>query len=431
MASSTSSLREVWCEFLCRKDSSARYFSGLTGVAAATAPPILDYPANQFLSRLSEPEHARLLAEAVDLMTGPYTEFFEEEAQRLLRSLRFASVPLSAVVGPHLKGSVDWAATLLGRSAGALAPSAFATRLTSRTFNTPANRVVRALAEEVYRATGRLEGAAKGSAPPALRSLGTAARHVLASYQLRGSDADWRLRHDDIWVARHGKDARVRIAADLLQRRLSVRELGVRGRWPALLEMIRTGWLSPVSDDDLFELYALALVLDILEQELGGGPDRYGLIVRGRDSVAEFDRPDGKRIRVYFDQSPSSVLASTSRYVAVAGQHIGLDVRPRRPDLLIVLERPSEEPRLLLIECKNTADGKYIRDSVYKAFAYLYDLQSFWKSCIDYSPRCILLVPEGIVPKSASNPEVLVVAGSAREMIVKALRGFVQPDEAP
>jgi hypothetical protein len=76
--------------------------------------------------------------------------------------------------------------------------------------------------------------------------------------------------------------------------------------------LLAANWLEPVDPDDLFELYALVLVLDLLEVELGLGPPmQYGLAVPGRDHVAMFET-EGNRVRVFFDQSPASVLDYSS-----------------------------------------------------------------------------------------------------------------------
>ena len=133
-------------------------------------------------------------------------------------------------------------------------------------------------------------------------------------------------------------------------------------------------WLEPVNDDDLFELYVLVLVLDIIAEELNfGTPTEYGLLTTGRRHVALFEK-DNSTLSVYFDQSPAAILGNPSAYGTVLRSYTGVSGSERRPDLMLVLTQGNER-REIIVEAKRTSDGPYTSDSIYKVFGYLHDFR--------------------------------------------------------
>ena len=186
--------------------------------------------------------------------------------------------------------------------------------------------------------------------------------------------------------------------------------------------LLAVGWLEPVSDDDLFELYCLVLVLDIISDELGlGQPLESGLLLRGRSHVAAFESSAG-RIEVFFDQSPAMVMNIISRYSVVRKAHRGLTGTERRPDILVTFKPFDGSPVTnLLIEIKKSADGQYISDSVYKAFGYLHDFASLWKTTT-LNPKLILMIPSGVWPKQdEALTEIAMISSDDRQSLAAIL----------
>ena len=183
--------------------------------------------------------------------------------------------------------------------------------------------------------------------------------------------------------------------------------------------LLAVGWLEPVDIDDLFELYCLVMILDVIGDELGfGEPDEFGLILPGRKHVAAFSRSAGD-VKVFFDQSLFTMLGLRGRYRAVVDRHNGVSGAERRPDIIVTFERPGHAKRTLLVEMKKTRDGVYLSDSIYKVFGYLHDFGSVWPIAFD-RPKALLLVPDGVSP-IGDKPEVVVAAAADRQVIASTL----------
>jgi hypothetical protein len=263
--------------------------------------------------------------------------------------------------------------------------------------------------------------------------VGTAALH--ADLQALRDDCDramlhhWfgdisvplRLTQEMIVAASRHRRPEYRMAAALARRRLELETSDRQARWFTILSLLAVNWLEPVSDDDLFELYVLVLALDMLTNELGyGEPVEYGLVKSHRCHIALFE-DESRKVRVYFDQSPASVLGISTEYGKVVAQHRGLSGGERRPDILIVAEQDGEV-RLVLIEMKKSDDGRYISDSVYKVFGYLHD---FRRATTDgRTVKALLVVPGGVSAASGApaDREVFVTSGDDRAGMAEALR---------
>jgi hypothetical protein len=188
--------------------------------------------------------------------------------------------------------------------------------------------------------------------------------------------------------------------------------------------VLHANWLAPVNIDDVFELYALTFVLDIIRAELGfGEPKEYGLIIPQRSYVASFEGDAGV-LRVYFDQSPAVVLGVGSVYARTIKAHEGIVGVARRPDVLLSF-RPhggGKEVRLI-VEVKDSESSRYVSDSVYKAFGYVTDFGALWPSD-DTGVKVMLLFPSGIMPtEAAAKLDVQLFSSKDRSRLAKALAG--------
>jgi hypothetical protein len=192
-------------------------------------------------------------------------------------------------------------------------------------------------------------------------------------------------------------------------------------RWASVARLFAEGWFEPVSDDDVFELYTLAQILDTLEADLGYSLQHFGLIRQNRSRIVELHKEGNpSRINVYFDQSPATALGISSRYSNIAQSYVSIKAASRRPD--ITLEKVDNSDRsVLLIEVKKTEDDAYQRDSIYKVFGYLYDFADLWQSdCL----QALLIFPK-YIEKTLDAPSTMeLMCADDRDRLRTALSSF-------
>ena len=168
----------------------------------------------------------------------------------------------------------------------------------------------------------------------------------------------------------------------------------------------------------------LVLTLDVLSNEVGlGEPIEYGLVISERDHVALF-QGEQQTVRVFFDQAPAAILGASTEYRGAMRLHSGISGNERRPDILVVSETPSSTS-VVLVEAKRSSDGRYISDSVYKAFGYLYDLRDLAFSGV--SVAAVLAVPTGVAAAGAatSKRSLYVTSGDDRMDFAASLRAAI------
>jgi hypothetical protein len=154
----------------------------------------------------------------------------------------------------------------------------------------------------------------------------------------------------------------------------------------------------------------LVKVIDVLSSGLGfSTATRLGLISSKRKAVAHLERPgDSAEALIYFDQSPVSLLNVKSAYRTLLSNYEGLAVASRRPDMSIKF-RLADGSRVVLIECKDTADDGYTRDSAYKAFAYLSDFSELWALRTGQTPKVMVVFPNNVVRKHIEPADIVLV----------------------
>jgi hypothetical protein len=419
------SLRQQWHNFIVDPARPGRHLSSIgLAVASETGPRLDDSMLVDFLSRLAEgSQDIALLASVIDLLTAGYDRFCSEELPSLLDSIANEHVGELAVVGPIIRGNTRWDLTAIGRMSGRLLPAQYFTRLPVRDFGLPENVLVRWLIANLENTVAFVEKRlGSRSLPPQLQAIRNccqqAARHPwfkdvsIASY----------LDQSMLTAALRQRLPSYRRAATLASRRLGYIDRNQTRRWQHTLELLAVNWLAPLSDDDLLELYALILVIDILEHELGfGPPTEYGLTNAGRSHVAAF-RKSQSAVRVYFDQSPIGFLSCASYQMDILASHDGVRPAPRRPDITVVMETLGIR-RVVFVEVKKSADVSYLSDSVYKALGYISDFRDLWSSASSY-PKVLLLVPENVRPKptsSIANMEVVISSSLDRATVSACL----------
>jgi hypothetical protein len=398
-----------------------------------TAPAIDDPVIQRFLDRLAGGiSDVLFLAAIIDLLSSDYDRFCAKELPSLLDSLANEQIGTNAIVGPMLRGNTRWDLTFAGRLSGRILPAQFVTKLPVRSFALPENELVKWLIDDLTKTVSMIESRVGSNALPAqLRVIRDGCRDSTKHQWFREVVPPRTLGAYMCTAAMRQRLLSYRRAARLAQRRNSYSSRDRSVRWKSILELLLANWLAPVSDDDLFELYALTLVLDLLETEIGFGvPKEFGLAAPGRSHIAKFAKGESI-VRVYFDQSPVGFLNAPSVQLDILGSHDGVRAVPRRPDIVVVHDR-GEDRRTLFVEVKRSADASYLSDSIYKAFGYITDFQACW-SKIASNPKVVLLVPEHVALKdgvSVGNMSIVLVSSLDRAALLRCLNSGLGLSEA-
>lgn len=419
--------RAVWREFICAPERAGRHLSSIgRSVSGAVSDPI-DYAVLQaFLEKLQGvDDDIALLGNAVDLVVGGYSRFANSALPRALDALSNEILSTEDVVGPGLRGNPRWDRTIVRRTAGMLSPTHFVSRLPHRSFELPENQLLRWLVDDISDSIEAIEQrVGTANLHGDLLMLRTTCQAAGAHQWLEGVSPPPRLTPAMIAAARRHRRPEYRLAAALADRRMNI-EASDRSQWLYTVSaLLAVNWLEPINDDDLFELYMLVLTLDVLSNEVGlGEPIEYGLVISERDHIALF-QGEQQTVRVFFDQAPATVLGVSTEYRSAMRLHTGISGNERRPDILVVSETPSSTS-VVLVEAKRSSDGRYISDSVYKAFGYLYDLRDLALSGV--SVAAILAVPTGVAAAGAvtSKRSLYVTSGDDRTDFAASLRAAI------
>jgi hypothetical protein len=421
--------RDDWRDFICSPHHAGRHLASIgTSVGTSVAEAIDTAELQAFLDRVGSSQDVQVLADVVDLLRPEYLDFIDNDLARVLDHLSNEMVRVEEVVGPALRGNPRWDRTILGRMNYSLPVGKYFTRTAHRSFDLPENLLLRWLVDHLantIRDISRRTGL--DALHPQLRLIASRCEEALRHHWMSDVPGTALLTPQMVTAAERNRRPEYRRAASLARTRNGLSSRDRDFRWHAILMLLAVGWLEPICDDDLFELYVLVLVLDVLSDDLAlGNPVEYGLLLRERRYVAAFESVNGT-IRVFFDQSPATALGIPGRYTAVHDAHLGILGAERRPDILVEfdpIDRTMEAVRTI-IEVKKTTDGRYLNDSVYKAFGYLYDFQDLW-SATGPIPKIILVVPEGVSSREGVPvPDVMITSASDRVALARGLRPIV------
>lgn len=415
--------RKRWSAFICDSASGGRYLSNVGAATLWTHHENNDDVLRTFLKSLAGGEKdVRILASALDLLRLDYLTFLSVKAPPLLDHLSNEMIGVEEVCGPGLRGNPKWDRTILGRISGHLPPGRYITRAAYRSFERPENLLLRWLFDNLLRAVHLLRRRlGVEQLHPQLKLLLAKCEELARHHWLATVTVPTRLRHEMLTAARRHRRPEYRQAAALAERRLKLDAEVGSDRWGSILSLLSSGWLEPVNTDDIFELYALTLCLDVVTEELGFGmPKEVGLVIRGRAHVASFTTSIGT-LEVYFDQSPRTYMGGEGVSSTIIRAHEGLTGSARRPDIALVFSPHAGVAKTVFVEVKNSSSSSYLSDSIYKAFGYLYDFAGIWSS-EQKNPRVILFVPGDVRLISPTVPEVMFCSADNRIALGYALR---------
>ena len=415
--------RAGWRDFICAPDHPYRHLASLgASVRGANSDAIDLASLDDFLQKLRGDHDVALLADMVDLVSGCYGAFVRDRLPGLLDALANEMESRDEIVGPGLRGNPRWDRTVVSRMAGILPVGRYHSRTAHRSFALPENALLRWLVNELLTSARNLIRRSASSKPhETLAAILQDCEEATAHHWLSQLAVPPYLTGEMVAAGKRSRRPEYRSAAELAEARARLKSSSDDDRWYAILMLLAVGWLEPVSDDDMFELYALALVMDVIALELEfGEPEEYGLVTSGRGPVASF-RSDTGRLRVIFDQHPTGAASLRDRYRGIVSAHRGITGTARRPDISLIYDR-MDDPRFVIVEVKRTANERYVSDSIYKVFGYLYDFAALWREA-QPDPRSVLLIPEGVgVVPGRKYPETAVVSAEDREALAQALR---------
>jgi len=421
--------RERWRDFVCSPDHAGRHLSSIgSSVIGAKSDQISVDELEAFLNRLEGGySDVVFLAMVIELVGGGYLQYLEHVLPDLLDQLSSETERHDEVVGPALKGAPRWGQTIIGRLSGQLRYGRYYSRAAHRSYDLPENRVVRWLVGSIASIAGDIVRRSPGGrVPEQIARIVRASEDLLLHPVLSEINASEAFDDYDGEVAENSSRLEYRQAAALAGSLVRITEADSSAKWHAILMLLAVNWLEPISDDDLFELYVLVLVIDVLVHEVGlGEPSEFGLVRTGRRHVAKFDVLDGS-VEIYFDFSVAAILGQRGRYFDVLDEYPSASGSERRPDIVIVHRDSVSKPKTALVEVKRSESDRYISDSIYKVFGYLFDYQDIWNEDAR-QPRAILAVPGTVTRRSgrASGP-VGIVSGDDRETLAEMLSASLE-----
>lgn len=424
-----SNQRLEWTAFICETGQADRYLQAGGNVAYRESITVDEEQLDDFLERLGKAKaDARLLIRLYFLLQPRVRRFFRQTLPALLRSASHVTTGIVQLSRRGIRGKILWPTTLQARLTGRAPKGSYVVRRPERSPDVPENQLLaRFLTDVVDTISEIVLLVGSGAVLVELDDMLHRAQVALNSTYLREVTVPRRATSLMRQRARRHRSPRYkRLAALQRQFESSVME----DRWQSVLRLLQKGWLEPISDDDLFELYALVLILVVLEHDLGLGAPKPGLIRKGRKQVATFNPPSmGVCVEVYFDQSPATHLGYSSAYTGILNVYQGIQGSSHRPDIIVRISFAGDVVRTILFEAKNTEAGDYKRASVYKALAYLKDFEDVWEVDPGQRPKAVLIFPviAAVAPKSDETGLEVLLAVATRERLKTILTRATMP----
>ena len=392
--------REGWAHYIRERAERWLYLrSGIEWEATPLSPEV-----EVFAERLAE--HDLQTVFRLHHLSHPATqEFLRTHLGILLRTAARSTFPRLEFSRTGARGRVAWAETFRARLAGRSDAATIAFRRPFTSADVPENQLLKFYLAGVARMVGELEDAfGTTSVPTAVRDAGRMAKAALKEMWLREIPLARALTVRMRATALRNRNPSYKV---LLERADEFNEALVLTRRAAILRLIAAGWLRPIASEDLLELFALVLVLDVLETDCAFElQNLYGLVRPGaKGEVATFRRGD-VRVSVTFDSSPKG---HRSEYVDILSRYEGLpDGHRPRPDITLSFVG-KRQTNSLIVEVKEAQSEQYARSSVYKALGYLKDYPTLWPDSA-IRPKVVLLFPDDIRPIEERSPYSLDVA---------------------
>jgi hypothetical protein len=283
--------------------------------------------------------------------------------------------PITSSVRPRepsrsVRGPIDWGATVRLRAGVAGDPTMFVIRPARRVFDTPENRVLAWVVEELDRQLRR--AAPSPESPPEERTwLGEIIS--LRSRLLYARSRTW-LR--DVPPAEPSPAAikRLRAARTAFYAIVVPEAVGLLRRFvqPSpedITELLSERWFLPARDWQLFELLVTLRLARAFAATAEGKRKTRLLTGAGKAPVARYALKGGDEILLWYQSWPD--MAGGSRHWEAIQRHQIRGAGGLRPD--IVIERRGTKRANLILELKGTKSGSYLGAGIAQLLGYLHD----------------------------------------------------------
>jgi hypothetical protein len=167
-----------------------------------------------------------------------------------------------------------------------------------------------------------------------------------------------------------------------------------------LAQVLAQGALRPLSEDAQFELAVLIRLVEAIAHvcEPGGWRFERSIVLKNRTSVARFYRDDGAGIEVFYNQAVLPQDKETLGPRDHGVRHYFHNKGRFRPDVTVVVQRPGQPPRGVVLEVKNSHRRSYLESGYQEALLYRYE---YAEHLIQW-PKAVL-VCAGPVPGAVSR----------------------------
>lgn len=308
------------------------------------------------------------------------------------------------------RGRIDWLRTYARRTQAGSDPTRFVTRPIERSSDTTAARLFSFLLARIVENGEWLDNKPLPEvARTRILNDIEIARRSAASLRGRGVRAAKRITSREVGPLRKSRRPDVLAAVRLFDLYINLVELANEN---LLRGLLREKQMAPEDLDDLFEVWALLVLVEVHLQH--GWELSEALLIGGEASPK---RPKFKLVKndvvaELFYQTVPPEMGGASTYKSIFNEY-DLDASMRRPDVTVRVSWPGDQVQRFIVEVKRTRDQRYILDSVYKTLGYLSD---FKDTIGPNNPLALLVVWDGITRTKETDPNVPVQIVTAAEL---------------
>jgi hypothetical protein len=141
-----------------------------------------------------------------------------------------------------------------------------------------------------------------------------------------------------------------------------------------LKDLVRNQLIIASNNDTLFEIYIFFKLIAKLEEKSINDSFKIHINFKNyqTDEQVSADLDDNLTIKIFYQHVPTT-FKSNSKYLKMnKNKQYGLNKGIRRPDIIFeIIKNGNHIYRI--IEVKNSSDSRYMRNSFYKMFGYIYD----------------------------------------------------------
>lgn len=317
------------------------------------------------------------------------------------------------VVSQAVRGGIDWGATVRHRAGAGAASLEFVIRPARRVFDTPENRALAFVLEQLDLALRRILPA-ESDERSGVYDKGWYGEIVATAALLRAAR-----RHH--WLRDVPAEQPDRLA---LKRLRAARTSFYKERIPAVLELLARFTRDPSPEDitalltkRYFEpqrdwlLFELVLALRIARTFAARSATKRKtrlLIGTGRSPYARYVMPDGAEVRLWYQAWPTDAGASV--HIDARGRY-SISAGSSRPDFIIQLRRAGSSTDSVLLEAKATRSGSYLGAGLLQMLGYLKDRPALFTT----QPSAWLVAPSStaFATADAEGTELWAIDSSA------------------